>query len=105
MIARRGCRSWRPGAARWSRLIRWLGQISHERWLTGHRLTGLFVAAAVVHGAVVDPVLKVWSMERNFINTYKSGTWGPRGTYRLFDRDDQFWRHSLDVDGAELHPY
>jgi glucose-6-phosphate 1-dehydrogenase len=54
---------------------------------------------------VVDPVLKVWSMERSFINTYKSGTWGPRGTYRLFDRDDQFWRHSLDVDGAELHPY
>jgi glucose-6-phosphate 1-dehydrogenase len=54
---------------------------------------------------VVDPVLKVWSMERNFINTYKSGTWGPRGTYRLFDREDQFWRHSLDVDGAELNPY
>jgi glucose-6-phosphate 1-dehydrogenase len=54
---------------------------------------------------VVDPVLKVWSMERGFINTYKSGTWGPRGTYRLFDRDDQFWRHSLDVDGADLHPY
>jgi glucose-6-phosphate 1-dehydrogenase len=54
---------------------------------------------------VVDPVLKVWSMERNFINTYKSGTWGPRGTYRLFDRDDQFWRHSLEVDGAELQPY
>lgn len=54
---------------------------------------------------VVDPVLKVWSMERNFINTYKAGTWGPRGTYRLFDKDDQFWRHSLDVDGADLHPY
>lgn len=54
---------------------------------------------------VVDPVLKVWSMERNFINTYKAGTWGPRGTYRLFDRDDQFWRHSLDVDGANLNPY
>lgn len=54
---------------------------------------------------VVDPVLKVWSMERTFINTYKAGTWGPRGTYRLFDRDDQFWRHSLDVDGADLVPY
>jgi glucose-6-phosphate 1-dehydrogenase len=54
---------------------------------------------------VVDPVLKVWSMERNYISTYKAGTWGPRGTYRLFDRDDQFWRHSLDVDGAELHPF
>ncbi len=45
--------------AKWSRLIRWLGTISHERWLTGHRLTGLFVAAAVVHGALLDPVLKV----------------------------------------------
>lgn len=54
---------------------------------------------------VVDPILKVWSMERDFINTYPSGSWGPRGTYRLFDRDDQFWRHSLDLDGADLQAY
>ena len=46
-------------AAKWSRLVRHLARISHERWLTGHRLTGLFVAAAVVHGLLVDPVLKV----------------------------------------------
>jgi glucose-6-phosphate 1-dehydrogenase len=26
-------------------------------------------------------------------------------TYRLFDRDDQFWRHSLDLDGADLQAY
>lgn len=45
-------------AAKWSRLVRHLARISHERWLTGHRLTGLFVAAAVVHGLLVDPVLK-----------------------------------------------
>lgn len=54
---------------------------------------------------VVDPILKVWSMEREFINTYPAGSWGPRGTYRLFDRDDQFWRHSLDIDGAKLDAY
>ena len=54
---------------------------------------------------VVDPVLKVWSMERDFINAYPAGSWGPRGTYRLFDRDDQFWRHSLDIDGADLQAY
>jgi glucose-6-phosphate 1-dehydrogenase len=54
---------------------------------------------------VVDPILKVWSMERDFINTYQAGSWGPRGTYRLFDRDDQFWRHSLDLDGANLQAY
>ena len=54
---------------------------------------------------VVDPVLKVWAMEREFINVYQAGSWGPRGTYRLFDRDDQFWRHSLDIDGAALQAY
>lgn len=51
---------------------------------------------------VVDPVLKVWSMERDFINTYDSGTWGPRGTYRMFDHDDQFWRHSFGIDGSDV---
>jgi glucose-6-phosphate 1-dehydrogenase len=54
---------------------------------------------------VVDPIVKVWSMERDFINTYAAGTWGPRGTYRLFEREDQFWRHSLDIKGADLEAY
>ena len=54
---------------------------------------------------VVDPVLKVWAMERDFINTYAAGSWGPRGTYRLFDREDQFWRHSLNVEGADLQAF
>ncbi len=51
---------------------------------------------------VVDPILKVWSMERDFINTYPAGTWGPRGTYRLFDREDQFCRHSLSLEGSDV---
>ncbi len=54
---------------------------------------------------VVDPILKVWAMERDFINPYQAGSWGPRGTYRLFDRDDQFWRHSLNIDGADIQAY
>jgi len=54
---------------------------------------------------VVDPILKVWAMERDLINTYPAGTWGPRGTYRLFDREDQFWRHSLNLDGAKTEAY
>jgi predicted ferric reductase len=45
-------------AVKWSRIVRRLASISHERWLTGHRLTGLFVIAAVLHGLWVDPVLK-----------------------------------------------
>jgi len=51
---------------------------------------------------VVDPIVKVWSMERDFINTYPAASWGPRGTYRLFDREDQFWRHSLMLEGTDV---
>ncbi len=44
---------------------------------------------------VVDPVLKVWSTEREYIPTYASGSWGPEESNRLFDRDDQQWRNEL----------
>ena len=35
---------------------RWFMQ--YQRWFTLHRLTGLFVVAGLVHGALVDPVLR-----------------------------------------------
>ena len=44
-------------AARWPGPVRRLARTTYERWLTPHRLTGIFVAAAVAHGALVDPVL------------------------------------------------
>lgn len=47
---------------------------------------------------VVDPVLKHWSTERDFIHTYPAGSWGPPEANRLFDREDQSWRNGLDPD-------
>jgi predicted ferric reductase len=44
-------------AARWPGPIRRLARTTYEHWLTPHRLTGIFVATAVAHGALVDPVL------------------------------------------------
>jgi predicted ferric reductase len=44
-------------AARWPGPVRRLARASYERWLTAHRLTGLFVIAAVTHGALVAPTL------------------------------------------------
>ena len=41
---------------------------------------------------VVDPILKAWSLERDFIHTYEAGSWGPTEASRLFDREDQNWR-------------
>ncbi len=45
---------------------------------------------------VVDPIIKSWSTERDFIHTYPAGSWGPVEANRLFDREDHDWRNGLD---------
>ena len=45
---------------------------------------------------VVDPVLKLWATERDFIHTYPAGGWGPAEATRLFDKEDQDWRNGLE---------
>jgi len=44
--------------ARWPGPVRWLARTSHEHWLNAHRLTGLFVAVALTHAAIVAPTLR-----------------------------------------------
>lgn len=50
---------------------------------------------------VVDPILRVWSTDTDYIHTYQAGTWGPKETRRLFEKEDQFWRHSLKPNDEE----
>jgi glucose-6-phosphate 1-dehydrogenase len=44
---------------------------------------------------VVDPILKYWTTERDFIHTYPAGSWGLHEAGRLFDSEDQAWRNEL----------
>ncbi len=44
---------------------------------------------------VVDPILKYWEQERDFIHTYPAGSWGLHESSRLFDSEDQEWRNEL----------
>jgi glucose-6-phosphate 1-dehydrogenase len=44
---------------------------------------------------VVDPILKYWEQERDFIHTYPAGNWGLHEANRLFDSEDQEWRNEL----------
>lgn len=44
---------------------------------------------------VVDPILKHWAAEREFIYTYPAGTWGPQESNRLFDSEDTEWRNHV----------
>ncbi len=50
---------------------------------------------------VVDPVLSVWASETDFIPTYAAGSWGPRESRRIFDREEHRWRHTLDPQPPE----
>jgi len=44
---------------------------------------------------VVDPILKYWAQERDFIHTYSAGGWGPVEATRLFDGEDTEWRNAV----------
>lgn len=45
---------------------------------------------------VVDPVLRKWSMERDFIAKYAAGDNEPAEVNRIFDKPEQHWRSSLE---------
>ncbi|MDH5653867.1 MAG: glucose-6-phosphate dehydrogenase [Gammaproteobacteria bacterium] len=44
---------------------------------------------------IIDPIIKVWDTDRDFIHTYPSGSWGPDEVNKLFDREDHYWRNSI----------
>lgn len=46
---------------------------------------------------VIDPVLKAWTLDREYIHTYQAGTWGPKEDNRLFDSDTHYWRNSTGI--------
>jgi len=49
---------------------------------------------------VVDPILQSWAQDSGYIDTYPSGTWGPKGSEKLFDSPEQAWRTNLK---PEIH--
>lgn len=59
--------------------------------------SSLFLRFDEIHYAweVVDPVLKAWDSQQDYIHTYPAGSWGPDDS-KLFDREDQHWRNSID---------
>ena len=60
--------------------------------------TSLFLRYDEVEYAwrVVDPVLRVWASERDYIATYPAGQWEPADVSRIFDKPDHQWRSMLD---------
>lgn len=44
---------------------------------------------------VVDPVIKKWSEQKDFIHTHPAGTWGPEEGNVIFDDPCHIWRNNL----------
>lgn len=49
---------------------------------------------------IVDPIIRQWGLKRDYIATYPAGSWGPDESLRLFEKEGQSWRSSLDPDGG-----
>ncbi len=45
---------------------------------------------------IVDPVLSVWASESDYVPGYPAGSWGPRESRGIFDREEHRWRHTLE---------
>ena len=73
-------------AARLPGLVRRLARATYERWLTAHRLTGLFVIAAVAHGAIVDPTLRASDLLRSVFVAIGAAGIAAYGYRELFAR-------------------
>jgi len=48
---------------------------------------------------VVDPVLRVWATERDYISTYPAGEEEPAEVKRIFDKTYHHWRSGLEPEG------
>ncbi|PHS26606.1 MAG: glucose-6-phosphate dehydrogenase [Methylophaga sp.] len=44
----------------------------------------------------VDPIIKKWSKEQDFVHTYPAGTWGPEEVSQIFDDSCHQWRNNVD---------
>lgn len=48
--------------------------------------------------SIVDPVIQAWASNTSYIDTYPSGSWGPKDANKLFDHPEQEWRHNDEPD-------
>jgi len=47
---------------------------------------------------IIDPILRHWSSQTDYIPGYAPGSWGPPEANRLFEKESQRWRSSLNPD-------
>lgn len=50
---------------------------------------------------LVDPVIEAWSKDKAPVHTYPAGSRDPEASRVIFEKEDQFWRYSIEIGGDQ----
>ncbi len=67
--------------------------------MQGDNSNYLHIAEAEAQWRLVDPVVKAWAADKTPVHQYPSGSRDPEASKVIFESEDQFWRHSIELGG------
>ncbi|HZV62677.1 MAG TPA: glucose-6-phosphate dehydrogenase [Methylophilaceae bacterium] len=59
----------------------------------------LHISEVEAQWRLVDPVIETWAKDRKPVHQYPAGSPDPEASKVIFEREDQFWRYSLELGG------
>ncbi|HYD33333.1 MAG TPA: glucose-6-phosphate dehydrogenase, partial [Methylophilaceae bacterium] len=59
----------------------------------------LHISEVEAQWRLVDPVIEAWAQDKKPVHQYPAGSPDPQASKVIFEREDQFWRYSLELGG------
>lgn len=57
----------------------------------------LHISEVEAQWRLVDPVIEAWTKDRKPVHQYPAGSSDPEASKAIFEREDQFWRYSIEL--------
>jgi glucose-6-phosphate 1-dehydrogenase len=67
--------------------------------MQGDNSNYLHISEAEAQWRLVDPVVKAWAADKKPVHQYPAGSRDPEASKVIFEAEDQFWRHSIELGG------
>ena len=67
--------------------------------MQGDNSNYLHISEAEAQWRLVDPVVKAWAADKSPVHQYPAGSRDPEASKVIFESEDQFWRHSIELGG------
>jgi len=59
----------------------------------------LHISEVEAQWRLVDPVIEAWAKDRKPVHQYPAGSRDPEASKVIFEKEDQFWRYSIELGG------